>query len=106
MSENAPRSYYRGRWPDEIIQEGEPLSLLYEVDEAADIVLRSVEVFADGHITRDSVELEQRNGDYCPSLFDGSWREGVADAKLERISVETFEEFYQQGVDVPFWFVR
>lgn len=105
MSENSPLTYYRGRWPHEIVPKGSPLWLLYEVDEAADDVLRSVEVFPDGRITRNSIELEQRNGDHCPSLIDVGWHEGVAEAKLEKISAETFEELYRRGADTPFWFV-
>ncbi|TIT34406.1 MAG: hypothetical protein E5W65_17365 [Mesorhizobium sp.] len=105
MSENS-YTYFRGRWPDDIVPEGEPLWLLYEVDEAADNVLRSVEIFPNGQVTRNSVGLEQRNGDHCPSLIDVSRREGMAEAKLEKISADMFEELYQIGADTPFWFVR
>jgi hypothetical protein len=106
MSQNPPRTCFRARCPDEIVPEDEPLWYLYEVDEAADAVLRSVEVFPDGRIARNSVELEQRNGDECPSLMDMSWHEAAAEMPLEKISAETFEELYRMGVDTPFWFVR
>jgi hypothetical protein len=106
MNVNAYRSYYRTRWPDEIVPEGEPLWQLYEVDEAADNVLRTVNVFPDGRITRNSVELEQRNGDECPSLFDCGWHEGIDGVQLLKISAEAFEELYRQGIDTAFWFVR
>ena len=88
--------------------EDEPLRTPYEVDEAADNVLRSVEILPDGRITRDGVELEQRNGDDCPSLFDCGWREGIAGAspdKIVRIDAEAFEEQHGKGIDTPFWFV-
>ncbi len=79
--------------------------LLYEVDEAAGNVLYSVEVFSDGRIARNSVEMEQRYGDDCPSLIDIGWREGIAEAQLEIIGAETFEKLYRQGIDTPVWFV-
>jgi hypothetical protein len=101
-----PRIYYRGPWPDKIVPDGQPQWLLYEVDEASDDVLRSVEIFPDGHITRNSVELEQRNGHDCQSLIDVGWHEGVAEANLEKISAETFEELYRRGADTPLWSVR
>lgn len=106
MNQSLPCTYFRARDPDGIILEGIPLWYLYEVDEAADNVLRLVEVFPDGRVTRDSVELEQRNGDICPSLIDMSWHEAAAEMPLEKISAEVFEELYGVGVDTPFWFVR
>jgi hypothetical protein len=106
MGDTAPTAYFRGRWPDAEVPPGEPLWLHYEIDFGADAVLRSVDVFADGCITRNSIELEQRHGDACPSLIDCSLDEGFARAKLEEIPRETFEALWDKGVDTPFWFPR
>lgn len=65
MTEMVVHDYYRGRWPEEPVPEGEPIWLLYEVDKSADTVVRTVEVLADGHVARNSVELEQRHDDEC-----------------------------------------
>lgn len=98
--------YLRGRWPGADIPQGEPEWLLYEVDRLADAVLRSVEIFPDGNVTRNSIELEQRNGDVCPSLMDDSLDQAFKDAPLEQIAGEEFETFWMKGVDTPFWFPR
>lgn len=104
MSGTAILSYHRGRWPEEEVPEGEPFRVLYEIDKGADAVLRSVDIFPDGRITRNSVELEQRNGDHCPSLIDTSLEDGFADADLEEITREDFEQLWRQGIDEAFWF--
>ena len=70
MREARRLGYYRGRWPDVEVPEGEPLWLLYEVDREAGAVPRTVEIFPDGRIARNSVALERRYGDDCPSLID------------------------------------
>lgn len=94
----------RGRWPDSLVPEGEPLWLFYEVDRAADAVIRTVEVYPDGRITRNSIELEERNGDSCPSLIEGSLDFLIPN--VDEIAREAFEELWSKGVDTPFWFVR
>ena len=106
MSDTVVYDYYRGRWPQEQVPKGEPLWLFYEVDKVAGAVLRTVDVFPDGRIARNSVELEQRHGDECPSLIDCSLDDFFAVANLDEISREQFEEVWTNGVDTPFWFVR
>jgi hypothetical protein len=78
--------------------------LLYEVDRAADAVLRTVEVFADGRVARNSIALEERHGDKCRSLI-GTSLDGLL-PWVEEITCEQFEEWWTKGVDTPFWFVR
>lgn len=106
MGDAVSSAYFRGRWPDAEVPSGEPLWLHYEIDFGADAVLRSVNVFADGSVTRNSVELEQRHAAACPSLIDCSLAESFARAKLEEITREEFEALWEKGVDTPFWFVR
>ena len=59
--------YYRARWPEEAVPAREPLWFYYEIDEGEDIVTRSIEIFDDGMIKRNSLELERRTGDHCLS---------------------------------------
>lgn len=99
-----PRSHFRARWPDADVPDGEPVWLLYEVDVEADTVLRTVEVYPGGKITRNSIELEQRKGDACPSLIDTSLAEGFKGVVTEDIAMQEFEELWIRGVDTPFWF--
>jgi hypothetical protein len=106
MREIVAHDYYRGRWPEEPVPDGEPTWLFYEVDKLADAVLRTVDVFADGRVARNSVTLEQRYGDKCPSLIDCSLEDLFASGKLEETSREQFEEWWTKGMDTPFWFVR
>ena len=106
MTETVAHEHYRGRWPDEPVPDLEPTWLFYEVDKAADAVLRTVEVFADGRVARNSVALEQRHGDKCPSLMGCSLDDFFGVARLEGITREQFEEWWAKGVDTPFWFVR
>lgn len=84
--------------------DGEPLWFLYEVDEQADAVLRNVEVFPDGRITRNSIEIEQRKGHRCRSLIDCSLADGFSDAKKQVIAAAKFEAFWRRGVETPWWF--
>ena len=99
-----PRFHFRARWPDSDVPDGEPLWFLYEVDTETDAVLRSVEVYPEGKITRNSVELEQRKGDVCPSLIDTSLVEGFKGIEKQDIAASEFEELWIRGVDTPFWF--
>ena len=81
-----------------------PLSYFYEIDHGADVVLRLAEVSSDGRTIRDSLDLEQRNGDLCPSLVDQPLAVAFADAPLEEITAAAFKILWQQGEDCPFWF--
>ena len=69
-------------------------------------MLRTVDVFPDGHMARNSVGLEQRHGDECRSLIDCPLNDLLAVSELDEISREQFEELWTKGVDTPFWFVR
>ena len=78
--------------------------MLLEIDFEADAVVRSVDIFPDGRVTRNSVALEQRNGDDCRSLIDTSLAAGLEDAPLEEITEAEFETWWIEGKDEPFWF--
>jgi len=95
---------YRGRCPDADVPAGEPTWSYYEVDVIADVVVRTVDVFADGRTERDSIALEQRKRDSCPSLVEGPFMETVRSVPLDRITADEFEEVWRQGTDTPFWF--
>jgi hypothetical protein len=95
-------SHFRGRWPDEAVPPEVPVWLHYEVDVASDVVLRSVEVFADGRSERNSVELEARDGFPCLSIVHGPFMQVVADAGLEPIDAQDFEELWRRSADKTF----
>ncbi len=99
-------TYYRGRWPDAEVPADEATWLLYEVSPSQDAVLRSVDIYADGRVTRNSVELEQQNGDHCPSLIECSVEEAFPDTVVTVITQQEFEDAWARGVDKPFWFTR
>ena len=98
--------HVRAHWPEPKVPKGAPEWLLYELDEQADVVTRSVHLFPDGMATRDSIEIEQRNGEPCPSLIDTSLAEGFAGVEFDELSAEEFEQVWSRGVDTPFWNVR
>ncbi len=83
---------------------GEPEWLLYEVDWKADAVLRSVELFGNGSVTRNSIWIEQRSGQRCESLFDRGLEKAFEDVPLVAITAQEFEGCWERGVDTPFWF--
>jgi len=94
-------NYFRGRWPDDEVPAGEPLWSHYEVDPTLDVVLRSVEVFVDGHLERNSIELEERCGRPCVSIVHGPFMSVAAQAQLESIGAGDFEKLWERGVDKP-----
>jgi len=98
--------HLRARWPEIDVPRNEPTWLLYELDEQADVVVRSAYVFADGSVARNSIEIEERDGKPCPSLIDCSLNEGFDGADAERITQEEFDAVWASGVDKPFWNVR
>jgi hypothetical protein len=106
MKQNQSLYYCRVRWPDAVVPEGEPQWLLYELDKHEDTVLRTVDIHADGKIFRNSVDLEQRNGDVCPSLIDTSIVEAFDGVEMETITSSEFEKLWLVGEDRPFWFVH
>jgi|GEM_PF-2378006 len=95
--------HLRARWPDRDVPTGEPTWLLYELDEQADAVVRSADVFADGSVTRNSIEIEERGGKACPSLIDCSLAAGFDGVDAEEITREDFEAVWARGADKPFW---
>lgn len=99
-------TYFRLPWPESEVPAGEPSWLYYEIDKEADAVRRSVEVFSDGRITRNSIDVEERDGSPCPSLIDVSLDEAFGDGEPLALSQGEFEDLWRQGVDTPFWNVR
>ena len=97
-------AYYRLRWPDPDVPQDMPTWLYYEVDIVEDVVQRTVDVFADGRIERNSLALEERKGNICPSLVDGPFMETVQSEPHDLIPAVEFEELWRQGIDKPFWF--
>ncbi len=98
--------YYRSRWPEEIVPAGEPLWMYDEVDLEADCVLRTVDVFPDGTITRNSIEIDQpKDGRKFSSLLDVSWVD-IDQSHFTEISRDEFERLYARAVDRPFWFPK
>lgn len=92
-------------WHDPDVRPDKQTWIYYEVDTVEDVVLRMVEVFADGRIERDSIALEERKGDRCPSLVEGPFMETVRGNPLGlRVTAIQFEELWQRGTDTPFWF--
>lgn len=104
MNESEQLVYLCGRWPDDDIPREEPEWVLYEISRARDAVLRSIAVFSDGTIARNSVDLEQRKGDDCPSLVDQSLADAFMEAPVSEVSKDEFEALWAKGVDTPFWF--
>lgn len=98
--------YLRGRWPEPTEPPDEPVWMYYEISQSADAVLRIVETFADGRVERNSIEIEQRYGDDCRSLIDGSLSEllACADGRLEWIAATDFDALWDRGIDTPLWF--
>jgi hypothetical protein len=106
METTGSLEYYRGRWPEATVPEGEPEWVLYEISRERDAVLRAVDLYSGEKVTRNSIEIEQRHGDDCPSLIDCSLDEGFADADLIPIDRDEFEQHWERETDEPFWFVR
>lgn len=95
--------HYRGRYPGDDIPPDMPIWFFYEVDVEGDNVLRSMEVFADGSVTRNSLEIEARHGQRWESLADGPFMEDIEDMGLSVCGAEEFEKVWARGNDTPFW---
>jgi hypothetical protein len=95
--------HYQCPYPDEQIPPDMPIRFFYEVDVDADNVLRSVEIFADGSIARNSLEIEARHGQRWMSLSDGPFIENLEDIGLSACSADEFENAWANGKDTPFW---
>lgn len=96
--------HFRLRFPDEVVPEENPEWFFYEVDTSTDNVLRMVNIFTDGRVTRDSVEIEERSGIACPSVLDFPFSQDMDELLLETISPEEFEQLWKTGVDTAFWY--
>lgn len=92
---------YKGRWPEEQVPVESPIWLYYELDVEADNVLRTVEIYQDGHSERNSLALEMRDGWPCITLVHGPFWETVGDWLLAEISNEEFDRFWLQALDKP-----
>lgn len=101
----ADRIYCRAHWPSADVPADSPSWLHYEISTSADAVLRTIDVFEDGRIARNSIELEQRNGNHCPSLIDCSLNEAFKGLEVEEMPRAAFEALWECGTDTPFWFV-
>lgn len=97
-------TYYCARWPEADVPADSPIWMHYEIDRSADAVLRTIEIFEDGRVTRNGIDLEQRNGDHCPSLIDCSLSEGFDGVEMKPMSHAEFEALWAKGVDKPVWF--
>lgn len=95
--------HVRARWPDREVPAGSPEWLLYELDEKADAVTRTVELFQNGFIARNSIEIEESGGVPCPSLIDVSLAEGFDGIELDPITRDEFDQAWADGKDTPFW---
>lgn len=98
--------YFGLPWPEPGLPAGAPEWIFYEVDKTRDAVRRSIEVFADGRIARNSIEIEERGGGDCPSLIDVSLDQGFEGTRPREMSQDDFEKLWLKGVDTPFWNVR
>lgn len=94
-------AYFRGHWPDDIIPNGAPKWLLYEVDTLSDCVLRTVEIYSDGRLFRNNLELEARFGGEFTSLVEGAFMELTSDWNLEVLGKSEFETLYAKSTDQP-----
>jgi hypothetical protein len=95
--------YFRGQWPDPIVPAGEPPEFFYEVEIGNDVVLRSVEIFDDRTIARNSLEIERRCGFSLTSLVDQPFMPVVEASSLEEVTSEMFEDLWSKGIDTLFW---
>lgn len=98
--------HVRARWPDAVVPDDSPEWLFYELDQRADVVKRMVEVFPDGSATRNSIEIEERIGPQCPSLFDVPLDDAFRGIDLEAITSDDFEQVWATARDTPFWNAR
>lgn len=103
-------AYFKLPWPEEPVPDDCPDWLYCEVEKDRDVVTRTVEVFADGRVIRNSIALAARDGldvrppeyqslVYGPFLTVEEDYAGVpADAE---ISVAEFDEAWNVAIDKP-----
>lgn len=93
--------HFRGRWPEQVVPEGEPTWLLFEVEVNEDRVLRTVDVFEDGSMQRNSIALEERDGYPCLSIVEGPFMPLVRKVALEKVPAALFEGLWNDAEDRP-----
>jgi hypothetical protein len=104
MNQRSPFEYFRLRWPENVVPADSPVWLLYEVDRAEGAVIRTVEIYEDGRAYRNSIAIEERGGQNCPSLIGDSLSDGFAGTDPEMLTQSEFNRLWETGVDRPFWF--
>lgn len=95
--------YFKGRWPEKIVPEGEPSWLYYEVDEKCDVVTRTIDLFSNGMAVRNSIKLAEREGldqrqPEFHSLVHGPFLEETGEF-LDGISEREFVELWDLAAD-------
>jgi hypothetical protein len=95
--------YYRATWPDEEAPPGEPKWYLYEVDLEKDNVLRDVQIFDDGSVNRNSLDIEARYGPRFDSLCDSPFLPLIDEVPMTEITQEEFQSYWSRGRDRSFW---
>lgn len=98
-------AYFKCRWPEETLPEGEPLWMYYEVVTERDIVTRIVDLYPNGDAIRDSLELDEREGPdqrdpKHRSLVHGPFLETLPD-DVETISGIEFCQIWDAATDNP-----
>ncbi|CTQ55491.1 hypothetical protein LP7551_04034 [Roseibium album] len=97
--------YFKYRWPEKSVPNGEPAWMHYEVIEATDVVTRTVDVYPTGHAIRNSVELAGREGidQRSPehrSLVHGPFL-GSSEEELIPTNDDEFEALWEHTQDKP-----
>jgi hypothetical protein len=87
--------YFKCPWPERPVPDGEPMFILYEVEDVRDAVMRLIDVYADGRILKDSAtkythdKLDVRNSvDF--SLVQGDLLGDGLDKQMEEITEAEF----------------
>ena len=98
-------AYFKGKWPEQTVPDGEPLWLFYEVMENRDVVTRMIEIFPNGVAVRDSIKLAEREGldtrfPQDRSLVHGAFLDGAREW-LEVISKAEFNRLWDDADDKP-----
>lgn len=97
--------YVKCRWPEDPVPQGAPCWIFYEVREATDVVTRTVDLYADGTASRNSIQLAAREGpDFRPpeyrSLVHGAFLEHSR-ADLDPITASEFLRLWTTAIDKP-----
>ena len=58
-------------------------------------------MFEDGHLERNSVELERRNGGSCVSIVEEPFKSVADMAQLDAIEAAEFDKLWTRSVDKP-----